>query len=160
MNNQETLLTFITIVSCFAFFLPTIKYRPNAIITIIACIFFSLFLFIFGKQDYMIYASLVIILINLIYICFVIYHHSERIYNKDITFRYDDFILVTFSIISLECFIFLNMAKSFEGSGFFSWLNLKMSYKNYLIIIFFLSIVLNITTYYNNLYLTKFMASG
>lgn len=157
MNNQETLASIIIIVSCICLFLPTIKYKPNTIITILCFIFFSLLSFIFYTQNLMswasliLMASLILILINLIYICIIISSHKERIQDQDVTFRYDNSIIITFSIIAFECFVFLMMAKFFTST---------LSSVFFLSIIFFLSVLLFILSYLNNLYLEEYTADG
>ena len=150
MNNQETLSSIIIIVSCICLFLPTIKYKPNTIITILCFIFFSLLSFIFYTQNQMTWASLILIMLNFIYICIIIYFHKERIQNQDVTFRYDTSIIITFSIIAFECFVFLMMTKFFTSTMSIFFLS----------IIFFLSVVLFILSYLNNLYLTDYTADG
>ena len=151
MDNQETFASITLIVSCMCLFLPTIKYKPNTIITILCFIFLSLFFFVFYTKNPMIWASLILILLNISYICVILSLYKERIQNQDVTFRYDTSIIITFSIIAFECFIFLMMVKFFTS---------LMSSIYFFSVVFFLSVVLFILSYLNHLYLKEYKADG
>uniref|UniRef100_A0A6C0HST6 Uncharacterized protein n=1 Tax=viral metagenome TaxID=1070528 RepID=A0A6C0HST6_9ZZZZ len=160
MSELEIGANCINILSFIALFFPTVLYRPNIITIIISLILGSqfglLFLSSYKNLDKLVLLSYIVsyvfILLNCIYLCIVISSHKKRIEEQAVV-NYENFMYVTFGIISLECIFLLLMLNSQNMKNV---KNLQL----YCAIEFFLLVGGVTITFYNNLSLTNYMAYG